>query len=165
MHNRRSFSILALGDTGVDSYVFINSSMVIILGKRFGLRVERLGCECLVRGFNGKLAELIRHMAFLTICIDRRIQRQIPILIVDLGRYDIILGRMWFAEHNVLLDCRRHRMIWPDERTLFDEVANDIYQKDADRRDRLFELIETSTEVQKPKKDIYPHARERQYGH
>jgi hypothetical protein len=73
-------------------------------------------------------------------------------------------------------------MIWPDERTLFDKVASkisvptpktilqrspqdDIYQKDVDRRDRLFELIETSTEVQKPKKDIYPHARERQYGH
>ena len=73
IHNRRLFSISALGDTGADSYVFINSLMVIILGKRFGLRVERLGCECLVRGFNGKLVEPIRHMAFLTICIDRRI--------------------------------------------------------------------------------------------
>jgi hypothetical protein len=47
-------------------------------------------------------------------------------LIADLGRYDMILGRMWFAEHDVLLDCRRHRMIWPDERTLFDEVVSKI---------------------------------------
>ncbi|KAJ5845119.1 hypothetical protein N7534_008788, partial [Penicillium rubens] len=39
----RLFSILALGDTRVDSYIFINSSIVILLGKRFGLRVERLG--------------------------------------------------------------------------------------------------------------------------
>jgi hypothetical protein len=68
----------------------------------------------------------------------------------------MVLGRMWFAEHDVLLDYRRHRMIWPDERTLFDEVASkisvptpkvilqrspqsDAYQKDTDRRDRLLE--------------------------
>ena len=59
MYNRRLFSILALGDTRVDSYVFINSLIVIILGKRFRLRVERLGYKYLVRGFNSKLVELI----------------------------------------------------------------------------------------------------------
>jgi hypothetical protein len=37
---------------------FINSSIVILLGKRFGLRVERLGRKYPVRGFNGKLVEL-----------------------------------------------------------------------------------------------------------
>ncbi|KAJ5816992.1 Retrovirus polyprotein [Penicillium robsamsonii] len=164
MHNGRSFSILALGDTGADGYVFINSLMVVLLSKRFGLRVEKLSRECPVRGFNGKRAEPIRHMAVLIICIDGRIQRQIPMLIADLGRYDMILGRMWFAEHDVLLDCRRHRMIWPDERTLFDEV-DDIHQKDVDRRDRLSELAEITTQMQKLRGDIYPHARERQYGH
>jgi hypothetical protein len=32
-------------------------------------------------------------------------------LVADLGRHDIILRRMWFAEYDVLLDCRRYRMI------------------------------------------------------
>ncbi|KAJ5827772.1 Retrovirus polyprotein [Penicillium robsamsonii] len=80
----------------------------------------------------------------------------------------MILGRMWFAEHDVLLNYRRHRMIWPDERTLFDEVRSpqdDIHQKDVDRRDRLSELAEITTRMQKLRGDIYPHARERQYGH
>ncbi|KAJ5824413.1 Retrovirus polyprotein [Penicillium robsamsonii] len=27
-------------------------------------------------------------------------------LLADLGKYDLILGRKWFAEHNVLLDYR-----------------------------------------------------------
>lgn len=97
-------------------------------------------------------------------------------LVADLGKYDMILGRKWFADHDVLLDCRRYRMIWLDEKTLFDDVAskmavptptailqkpkpNPDHQADADRRDRLFGQKESKT------KDGYKYTCERQYGY
>ena len=43
MHNGRSFSILALSDTGADRYVFLNRGLSVLLGKRFGLKVESIG--------------------------------------------------------------------------------------------------------------------------
>ena len=74
-------------------------------------------------------------------------------LIADLGRHDFILGRMWFEQHGVLIDCRNRRLVWPDESTLFEEVSsqlstpvprqilqrpqpNQSHQRDADRRDQ-----------------------------
>ncbi|CRL31343.1 RNA-directed DNA polymerase (reverse transcriptase) [Penicillium camemberti] len=176
MHNGRSFSISALGDTGADGYVFLSRGLSVLLGKRFGLKAESIGQECPVRGFDGKLSKPITHVTFLTMCVDGRVQQQVPMLIADLGKYDMILGRKWFADHDVLLDCRRYRMIWPDEKTLFDDVSskmavptptailqkpksNPDHQADADRRDRLFGRKELKT------KDGYKHTREHQYGH
>ncbi|KAL2695017.1 hypothetical protein AAEP93_007409 [Penicillium crustosum] len=176
MHNGRSFSISALGDTGADGYVFLNRGLSVLLGKRFGLKAESIGQECPVRGFDGKLSKPITHATFLTMCVDGRVQQQVPMLIADLGKYDMILGRKWFADHDVLLDCRRYRMIWPDEKTLFDDVSskmavptptailqkpkpNPDHQADVDRRDRLFGREESKT------KDNYRHTRERQYGY
>ncbi|EKV14852.1 Retrovirus polyprotein, putative [Penicillium digitatum Pd1] len=126
MHHGRSFSISALGDTGADGYVFLNRELSVLLGKRFGLKAESIGQECPVRGFDGKPSKAITHVTFLTMCVDGRIQQQVPMLIADLGKYDMILGRKWFAENDVLLDCRRYRMIQPDEKTLFDDVVSEI---------------------------------------
>ncbi|KAI3220470.1 hypothetical protein DTO012A9_10171 [Penicillium roqueforti] len=183
-YNGRSFTISALADTGADGSIFINTELVILLGKKFGLRTYKLDRECPVRGFDGKLSRPITHAVVLTLSIDDRIQQQIPMLVADLGRHDMIIGRMWFAENDVLLDCRRHRMIWPDENTLFDEVAGQLaapvpmtilkrsaqiepdHQKDMERRDRLFEKRASSNLRQDPKtQKPYPVAREHQYGH
>ncbi|KAJ5135347.1 retrovirus polyprotein [Penicillium bovifimosum] len=87
--------------------------------------------------------------------IDGHIQRQKPMLVADLGKHDMIIGRLWFAEHDVLPDCRRRRLIWPHEVSLFEEVASKIalptpitilknprnvtHQMDADRRDKILE--------------------------
>ncbi|KAI1828762.1 hypothetical protein DTO006G1_9961 [Penicillium roqueforti] len=100
-------------------------------------------------------------------------------LVADLGQHDLILGRMWFAEYDVLLDCRRHRMIWPQQGTLFDEVAsklatpistrilrrneviNEDHQADVERRDRFFNEPRQDPETRKP----YPRAHVHQHGH
>jgi hypothetical protein len=36
---------------------------------------------------------------------DNHIIRWMLFLILDLGCYDIILGRIWLAEHHILVDC------------------------------------------------------------
>lgn len=40
-----------------------------------------------------------------------------PFLIVDLGQYDVILGRKRLATHNVWLDIRQRRLIWSGDRS------------------------------------------------
>lgn len=155
-HNGFSVSISALGDTGANGLVFIDTNLAILLGKSFGLRSHRLPHEVPVQGFNGKPGVPITHAVLLTLMVDGRQQRQLPMLVVDLGRHDLILGRMWFEKFNVLPDCKNRRLIWPDEPSLFENVAtkmttpiprqilqrptiNPDHQKDADRRDRLMD--------------------------
>ena len=184
IHNGRSFTISALADTGADGSVFINEELVILLGKKFGLRTHKLDRECPVRGFDGRLSRPITYIVLLSMNVDDRVHQQVPMLVANLGRHDLIIGRMWFAENDVLLDCRRHRMIWPDENTLFDEVASQLaapvpmtilkrtaqiepeHQKDMERRDRLMTKESsndprTNPKTQKP----YPVAQVHQHGH
>ena len=76
-------------------------------------------------------------------------------LIVGLGEHDMILGRRWFADTGVLIDCKNRRLIWPDgdpqarewgriittTKETLDLAAADLqYQKDADRRDSLMAI-------------------------
>jgi hypothetical protein len=41
---------------------------------------------------------------------------------MELGKHDVILGRMWLAKHGVLIDCRHHWLLWPEEVSLKDEL-------------------------------------------
>lgn len=72
-YNRYSFIILALVDTRVDSLIFINIELVILLSKKFGLYTYKLDRECLVRGFDSKLLRPIIYTVVLTLSIDDRI--------------------------------------------------------------------------------------------
>lgn len=42
MHNGRSFSIETLADIGADGSIFINTALIILLGKKFSLRTYKL---------------------------------------------------------------------------------------------------------------------------
>jgi transposase InsO family protein len=72
-------------------------------------------------------------------------------LITHLPHHDIIVGKKWFAKHDVLPDCRRNRLLFPDG-WLPDYYDTDIamdqeghklddpeYQRDADRRNKLIQ--------------------------
>ncbi|OJD09852.1 hypothetical protein ACJ73_10055 [Blastomyces percursus] len=80
----------------------------------------------------------------------------VPMLLADLGSYEMILGRVWLAEKEVWLDVKNRRLVWPEERSPAEEIANKSqvmiprnilkrpasnseHQKDADRWDRSFE--------------------------
>lgn len=82
----------------------------------------------------------------------------IPFLVVDLGRHDVILGRLWLTQHRVLADCAGRRLLWPDEVSLEDEIISKHYvsiprqilqrpvvlaqhQRDADRRDQAMDRM------------------------
>lgn len=41
---------------------------------------------------------------------------KVPLLITDLGQYDLILGRKWLSEQDIWLDVRERRLVWPEDR-------------------------------------------------
>lgn len=75
-------------------------------------------------------------------------------VVVDELYQDIILGKQWLTEYDVLIDCKRHKLIWPDKRRTYIashevEISKDAlepqepdseHQADADRRDKNLEL-------------------------
>ena len=66
-----------------------------------------------VRGFDGQQTTPITHSIELALMIDGR-RVKTPMLIVGLGEHDMILGRKWFAETGVLIDCKNRCLIWPE---------------------------------------------------
>ena len=169
--NRRLFSIQSLIDIGANRLIFVNIRLVRLLIKNYRLRTIRLSKVCLVNRFDGKLVELITYAVALLITIDSRTQHQVPMLITDLSYYNIIIGRIQFEKHGVLLDCQGYRIIQPKEPTLFESVASKIpvpipqkilkretqpeakYQKDTDRRDQLFIKELSREQIRKPRQD------------
>jgi hypothetical protein len=78
-------------------------------------------------------------------------------LIVNLGQHDVILGKMWMTKFDILPDCRRKRLLWPNKQSLKDQITTGIvkivpiqilkkpqtiskkHQQDADRRNRTMD--------------------------
>jgi hypothetical protein len=127
------------------------------LAQHFQTHVIPLGQPCAVKGYNSKTAILITHLIRLTLKIQGQIQQNLPFLIMELGKHDVILGQMWLAKHGVLIDCRYHQLLWPEEVSLKDELlskqdlfipksilsrSKEVYpehQEDTDRRDGLLD--------------------------
>jgi len=166
--NGHSFLIRALSDTGADGFVYIDTQLALQAAKAFGQPVIRLEKEVPTRGFDDHPGKPITHAIELTLMIDGRVQRCLPMLIADLGKHDLILGREWFAEYEVLPDCAKRRLIWPEESSLQEEVASQLsvalprtilrrpaptseHQRAADRRDQLFEKVDRPSRCEPPR--------------
>ena len=91
--NGYSVTTSTLIDSGANGFVFIDTLCAVDLAKFFGLRTERLPHEVPVRGYDGIAGDPITHFLRLHLTVDGRRQYNIPLLILNLGSYDLILGR------------------------------------------------------------------------
>ena len=161
-YNGLSVPTSSLTDTGANGYLFIDTKLAIELARFFNRRLTRLPLPSRTRGFDGNPGRPVTHSLNLHLWVDGRRFLDQPFLIVDLGQYDIIIGRRWLANHDIWLDVRNRRMIWQTDRTVAEEVQwkqetvvpkrilprpaiQWEHQRDADRRDRLMarEAVET----------------------
>ncbi|KAK9649268.1 hypothetical protein HCH54_010284 [Aspergillus fumigatus] len=157
--NGFSVSAGSLIDCGANAYACINTSLAISISQRFGTPTIPLEGEHAVTGFDGKHSVPLTHAILLTLAIDNRVQRQIPFLILDIGRHDIILGRMWLAKHQILVNCAAKQLIWSSPASYQEEIAiqmnrdvprsclgrrsiNQEHQRDAIGRDRRFHRMQ-----------------------
>jgi hypothetical protein len=58
--------------------------------------------------------------------IDRRVQQRQSMLVTNIGKHNIILGKLWFKEHRVLPDYRNDRLLWLEQVTLREYVLEQL---------------------------------------
>ena len=144
----------SLIDTGANGYTFIDAEFAKTIAHFLGVEPLPLKSPCKVRGFDGVQTTPITHSLELALLMDGR-RVQVPMLVVNLGDHDIILGHKWFVRMGVLIDCKNRKLIWPDDRpptkgwsrilTITKEMlrsgsARPQHQRNADQRDKLMAM-------------------------
>ena len=87
-----------------------------------------------MRGYDGKQGEPISRFIRLHLTLDGRRFYHIPLLILDLGAHDMIIGRKWLAFFDTLVDCRRRCLVWPEKLPPSLSVAQEIIVRRQDLR-------------------------------
>src|SRR5450432_1544087 len=113
--NGYSIKMHALADSGANGFVFIDTACAVDIAKFLNLKAQRLSSSIKVKGYDGKASNSVTYVLRLHLTIDGRRQYNLPLLILDLGSHDLILGRKWFDYFNVLIDCRQRCLQWPSE--------------------------------------------------
>ena len=103
-----TIQVEALGDTGASGYIFLNSKFASDLCRTFELKPKRLPHTVYPKGFDGKKGSPISQYLSFNIEIDSRRIYDLPMLIVELGSHDIIIGRNFFDYFHILIDVH-HR--------------------------------------------------------
>ena len=166
-YNGLSFTVNTLADTGANGYLFIDTKKAIELARFYNIPTEPLRQPAKTRGFSGSDGPHITHTIKLHLIVGGRRFLNQTFLILNLGQHEAIIGRRWFAEHDVWLDVRNRRLIWPYEQTLKDELEASQpkilprqilqrprprleHQKDADRRDQKMNQEDQRIERYRP---------------
>ena len=149
-----TFYTRALGDTGANGFLFINSELASLLIRHCGARSKPLPYAIPVTGYDGKSRARVTHYIRLTLQIDNRRFIRMPFCIAPLGNHDVIIGRKWFEYFKVDLAISDRQLIWPKSLPpiyFFDKLVRvtresmaPIYidpknQADAIRRDRALD--------------------------
>lgn len=100
--NGLSVASSSLIDTGAGGYGFIDAKFLNLTGSRLGATLIPLKKEVNVKGYDGNSPQGITHAVRFSIQIDGRRIDDEPLLVLNLGNHEIILGRKWLAEHNIL---------------------------------------------------------------
>ena len=92
-YNRYRVQTSVLVDSGANSLVFIDNRFATDLVKFLGAEIIPLTTPCSVKGFDRQPGKPAIQAIVLNLGIDRYRQQKILILILDLGNYNLILGR------------------------------------------------------------------------
>lgn len=144
-------------DCGAQGSVFIHTDVATRVSKYLQTPLIPLTQHGAVTGYKGGSRDLITHAIRLHLMIGGRRFENVPMLIADIGRHELIIGKKWQVEHDVWLDVKNSKMIWPDQRPSLIEEAKQFnelqaprtilkrpqlevkHQEDADRRDQLMD--------------------------
>jgi hypothetical protein len=93
VYNRYRVQTSVLVDSGANSLVFIDNWFATDLVRFLGAKITFLATPCSVKGFDRKPGKSATQAITLNLEIDKHRQQKIPILILDLGNHNLILGR------------------------------------------------------------------------
>jgi hypothetical protein len=119
-------NVSSLTNSGANGFAFINTLLAIDITTFFNLKFQHLSKPISIKGYNSKLGTRITHFLRMYLTINQRRQYNIPLLILELGSHNLILGRKWLEYFDLLLDIRNRRLIWPELLPLLLSVVREI---------------------------------------
>jgi hypothetical protein len=147
---------IALCDTGAQTHLLVSPTVARRARKQLQARVTRLDNPIQLLDYRKQPAGRVEKKLIATLEIDGRRFPDQSFLVTETG-HDVFIGLRWMEEHGLLLDCKNHKIIWPDDlpalakfspaielppRCLLDRYVRPEIQKDADRRDKAMAKAE-----------------------
>ena len=180
--NRYGFKTPALADTGANGYVLINTTFAQRLSHFLSSPIRTLPLPITVGGFDGRSRQSASQYIVLHLHIDGRKQYNVPMVLLNTGHHDLILGRTWFDHLNIQLNPRRRQLVWPADqhptpdlvkirwlhpKILVPKAIDPDHQADADRRDQALgqeDLSPSVGVVDRPLDSCVPQILKRKHG-
>ena len=91
--NRKSISLSIIVNTGANRYTFINKRTSLFTRKMLGYSRTKLVEPIPVTRFNENYKHHLIYITTANLYLDRRTELEVSFLELDIGAYDIILGR------------------------------------------------------------------------
>lgn len=103
----------SLGDTGAGVYVSVNAPFAEKILRILNPHVITDFEPRPVTGYDGKGGQSINTALLVTMEIQGRTFKEIPVVIIPAQTHEVIIGKIWFQKHDVFADCKRHRLVFP----------------------------------------------------
>ena len=100
-------------DTGAAGYILLNRSLAKRIAQALSAQVRRLPYAVRVRGFKDDITTLVSEYIRLHLTIDKRRIYNCPIVVLDLGAHDMIIGNNLLKRFKIKLDPLSNRFLWP----------------------------------------------------
>ena len=110
--NGKSISLSIMVNTGVNRYAFINKRTSLFTRKMLGCSRTKLVEPIPVIRFNKNYKHYLIYITTANLYLNRRTELEVSFLELDIGAYDIILGRKWLKENDILVNYQRRRLLW-----------------------------------------------------
>jgi hypothetical protein len=105
----------ALADSGADGYLFVSTAFAKRLRELLQVKRFRDFRPLPVGGFdNNGATQWINSTVRGHLTVQGRTVYDAPFLVID-SSHDVMIGRKWFEHHDVLIDCKRRRLLFPPE--------------------------------------------------
>jgi predicted aspartyl protease len=138
----------ALVDTGANGYIFVNRQFAERIKRHLPVTVYGDLPSVPVGGYTGKTDQKIREALKAHIRIQGRLLLDQIMVVLEM-KHDIILGKTFFESHDIPVDVRRRRLMFPDSMPpslpssdirmddAGDLLKNPAYDEDVHRREIL----------------------------
>ena len=127
VHTKVAFNNIAIPvqsiiNSGASGPTFMDTKCTIEFTHFFNIPLYLLPKCINITAFDGNTECAITHVIILHLWVDGHRFLWEPILITDIGLYNMILGKNWLAKHNIWLDTKNTCLIWLDKRFLKNAV-------------------------------------------
>lgn len=114
--NEIALEMTALCDTGAQTPLVISPRAAKLVADTLGATIKQLPKPIQYVDYRGKIAGKATKFVEASLEIDSRRFLKQRFVITECD-HDVFIGLKWLAEQQVILDCKNHGLIWPEEST------------------------------------------------